>query len=318
VKKDSRIFVAGHRGLVGSAITRKLTREGQTAIITRSRDELDLLDQRKVHDFFARERIDYVFVAAARVGGIVANATQQADFLYENLVIAANTIHAAAESGVEKLLFLGSSCVYPKLAPQPMSEDSLLTGPLEETNEGYAIAKIAGLKLCEYFYRQYGKRFISAMPTNLYGPGDNFHPTHSHVIPGMMRRFYEAKVTGSPEVVIWGSGEPRREFLHVDDLADALYLLMQHYDDPELINIGTGKDSTIAELAQMMREAVGYEGSIAFDTTKPDGTPRTLLDVGRISAMGWRPRISLREGLRSTFEWCLANHIFDVEPAQVT
>jgi GDP-L-fucose synthase len=318
LEKDSRIFVAGHGGLVGSAMVRRLTGAGHIGVVTRSRAELDLLDQRAVRDFFARESIDFVFVAAARVGGIIANATQQADFLYENLVIAANVIHAAAESNVEKLLFLGSSCVYPKNAPQPMREESLLSGPLEETNEGYAIAKIAGLKLCEYYYRQYGKHFIAAMPTNLYGPGDSFHPVHSHVIPGMMRRFYEAKLTGKPEVVIWGSGLPRREFLHADDLADALYLLMQHYDDPIFINVGTGKDCTVAQLAELMCETVGYKGSIAFDATKPDGAPRKLLDVRRIGAMGWRPRISLREGLKTTFEWCLANHVFDFEPARVS
>ena len=317
MNKTSKIFVAGHRGLVGSAIVRKLTADGHTNILTRSRAELDLLDQRGVHAFFAREEIDFVFVAAARVGGILANSSQQADFLYENLIIAANVLHAAAESGVQKLLFLGSSCIYPKHAPQPMREDSLLTGPLEETNEGYAIAKIAGLKLCEHYYRQYGKRFIAAMPTNLYGPGDNFHPLHSHVIPGMMRRFYEAKVQGRSEVVIWGSGTPRREFLHVEDLAEALVMLMKVYDDPTFINVGTGKDCTIAELAEMMRAAVGFEGSIAFDRSKPDGMPRKLLDVRRITALGWQPRISLREGLESTFRWALRNRVFDSETAPV-
>ena len=313
MKPDSRIFVAGHRGLVGSAIVRKLRAEGHTAVVTRPRTELDLLDQRAVHDFFASERIDYVFLAAARVGGIVANSTAQADFLYENLVIATNVIHAAAVSNVEKLLFLGSSCIYPKHAPQPLSEDSLLTAPLEPTNEGYAIAKIAGVKLCEHYFRQYGKRFISAMPTNLYGPGDNFHPDHSHVIPGMMRRFHNAAAADAAEVVVWGTGNPRREFLHCDDLADALYLLMQEYERPELINVGTGEDCTIAELAQTMAATVGFEGAISFDSSKPDGTPRKLLDVSRIAALGWKARIPLREGLRSTYEWVLQHGV--LEPA---
>lgn len=310
MEADSRIFVAGHRGLVGSAVVRKLAREGHTAILFRTRQELDLLDQRGVHEFFAREAIEYVFVAAARVGGIYANAARPADFLYDNLVIATNVIHAAAVSGVKKLLFLGSSCIYPKYAAQPMAEESLLTGPLEPTNEGYAIAKIAGLKLCEYYYRQHGKKFISAMPTNLYGPGDNFHPTDSHVIPGMMRRFHQAVVTGSPEVTLWGSGQPRREFLHADDLAAALYVLMQVYDDPMFVNVGTGTDCTIAELAESMARTVGFDGAIVWDRSKPDGTPRKLLDVSRIAAVGWRPGISLEDGLRSTYEWALTNGIF--------
>jgi GDP-L-fucose synthase len=310
MQKDSRVFVAGHRGLAGSAIVRKLEREGHANVVTRTRAELDLLDQRAVHAFFRDEKPQFVFVAAARVGGIKANAEHQADFLYENLVIAANVIHAAAESNVEKLLFLGSSCIYPREAPQPMSEDALLTGPLERTNEGYAIAKIAGLKLCEHYQRQYGRRFIAAMPTNLYGPNDNFHPDQSHVIPGMMRRFHEAAASGAREVVVWGSGNPRREFLHVDDLADALYLLMQRYEEAQFVNVGTGQDCTIAELARTMAEVTGFEGSIVFDRTKPDGTPRKLLDVSRIHALGWRARIALRDGLRDTYRWALDHDVF--------
>jgi len=309
--QDSRIFVAGHRGMVGSAIVRKLQAEGHRQILTRSRQELDLLDQRAVHEFFRTGAIDYVVVAAARVGGIWANSAQPADFLYENLVIATNVLHAAAVSGVEKLLFLGSSCIYPKLAPQPIREEYLLSGPLEPTNEAYAIAKIAGLKLCQYYQTQSGKRFISAMPTNLYGPGDNFDPLASHVIPGMMRRFHEAKVRGEEEVVVWGTGTPRREFLHADDLADALYLLMQRYESPETINVGTGVDVTIAELAGLMKDVTGFTGRLRFDTSKPDGTPRKLLDVSRIGALGWTPRVALRQGLTSVYEWAVANAVFD-------
>ena len=310
MEKDSSIFVAGYRGLVGSAIVRKLQREGHAKILTHARAELDLLDQRAVHGFFREARPQFVFLAAARVGGIAANAAQQADFLYENLVIATNVIHAAAECGVEKLLFLGSSCIYPRNAAQPMREEALLTGPLEPTNEGYAIAKIAGLKLCEHYHRQYGKRFIAAMPTNLYGPNDNFHPHRSHVIPGMMRRFHEAAAAGKGEVVVWGSGTPRRDFLHVDDLADALYLLMQKYEEPLFVNIGTGGDCTIAELAGTMAEVVGFEGSIGFDRSRPDGTPRKLLDVSRIHALGWRARIALPDGLRHTYRWALDHDVF--------
>ncbi len=278
MEPESGIYVAGHRGLVGSAIVRKLAGEGHRNVITRSRERLDLLDQIAVHRFFADEQIDFVFVAAARVGGIVANAAQQADFLYENLVIETNIIHAAASANVRKLLFLGSSCIYPREAEQPIREESLLSGPLEPTNEGYAIAKIAGLKLCEYLYRQRGKKFISAMPTNLYGPGDNFDPTQSHVIPGMMRRFHEAAISGAKSVVVWGSGAPRREFLHVDDLADALYLLMQTYDDPMFLNVGTGEDCTIAELARLMAEVEKYPGDPHWK--RVDRTPRDLFHSG--------------------------------------
>lgn len=302
MERDSPIFVAGHRGLAGSAIARRLAAGGWTNVVTRTRVELDLLDQRAVHDFFHETQIDHVFVAAARVGGIAANAEHQADFLYENLVIETNVIHAAAEHGVRKLLFLGSSCAYPKMAPQPIREESLLSGPLEPTNEAYAIAKIAGLKLCEHYTRQYGKHFIAAMPTNLYGPGDNYDPTQSHVIPGMMRRFHEAATSGAKEVTVWGSGTPRREFLHADDLADAAVLLMERYDDPQFVNVGTGEDCSIAELAQTMAEVTGFEGEIVFDRSRPDGTPRKVLDVSRLRALGWSARIPLREGLRSTYE----------------
>lgn len=305
MRADAKIFVAGHRGLVGSAIVRKLIRLGHSQIITRTREELDLRDQGAVRDFFASTAIDYVFMSAARVGGIVANRDHQADFLYENLMIAANVIHAASESDVEKLLFLGSSCVYPRDAQQPIREESLLTGALEATNEGYAIAKIAGLKLCQYLSRDCGKPFIAIMPSNLYGPGDNFDATQSHVIPGMMRRFHEAVVSGAREVKVWGSGTPRREFLHVDDLADALCMLADRYDDPSFINVGTGRDCSIAELAAMMAELVGFRGAVVFDPSYPDGTPRKLLDVTRIRALGWEPRIELRGGLRTTYQWAL-------------
>lgn len=304
---DDSVFVAGHKGLVGSAIVGELRDRGFDHILTRDRSELDLLDQTSVHEFFRAENPRYVFLAAARVGGIYANATQQADFLYENLVIATNVIHAAAYSDVEKLLFLGSSCIYPRMAPQPISEDSLLTGPLEETNEGYAIAKIAGLKLCEHYRKQYGRNFISAMPTNLYGPGDNFHPTHSHVIPGMMRRFHEAKVAGTPSVTIWGSGKPLREFLHVNDLASALILLMERYEDWRIINVGSGEEVTIAQLGEAMKAATGYDGTVDLDPSKPDGTPRKALDSSRIRALGWKPRTTLAEGLRQTYGWAVEN-----------
>jgi GDP-L-fucose synthase len=312
MKRDAAIFVAGHGGLVGSAVVRRLLRDGYANVVTRSRQELDLLDQRAVHDFFRAERLDYVFMTAARVGGIVANRDRQADFLYENLIIASNVIHAAAEHGTEKLLFLGSSCIYPRLAEQPIREESLLTGPLEPTNEGYAIAKIAGLKLCEMYARQYGKRFISAMPTNLYGPGDNFHPTESHVIPGLMRRFHQATRDGAAEVSVWGSGSVRREFLHVDDLADALMLLMDRYDEThQTINVGTGQDCTIAELADALAEVTGFKGKIVFDSQYPDGTPRKLLDVTRIQNLGWRPSYTLKDGLAATYAWALDHAAFE-------
>jgi len=269
----------------------------------RDRAELDLLNQQAVGNFFRTTAIDHVIVAAARVGGIVANSTYPADFLYENLLIAANVINSAASSGVEKLLFLGSSCIYPKFAEQPIREESLLAGPLEPTNEGYAIAKIAGLKLCELYSRQYGKNFISAMPTNLYGPGDNFDAQNSHVIPGMMRRFHEAKEQGKTEVVLWGTGTALRDFLFVDDLADALLLLMNSYDQPEFVNVGSGTEVSIAELAYLMREVVEFEGNIRFDPSYPDGTPRKIVDIDRISRLGWSPRVELKEGLLKTYAW---------------
>jgi len=314
MQHDSRIYVAGHRGLVGSAIVRKLQAEGYSNVVTRTRAELDLIDQRGVTQFFRDAKPEYVFVAAARVGGIYANSTKQADFLYENLMIAANVIHAAAVHGTEKLLFLGSSCVYPKNAPLPIRETSLMTGPAEPTNEGYAVAKIAGMKLCEMFMRQYGKRFISAMPTNLYGPRDNFHPTDSHVIPGMMRRFHEAKRDDARFVSVWGTGTARREFLHVDDLADALYLLMTQYEESTTVNVGTGEDCTIAELAQLMKETTGFQGEIRFDPTKPDGMPRKVLDVHRIRSLGWAPRHTLREGLAEVYRWAKDNGVFETGP----
>lgn len=315
MQTNSRIYVAGHRGLVGSAVLRKLQREGYTKLITRTHAELDLMDQHAVGRFFAKEKPEFVFLAAARVGGIYANVTQQTEFLYQNLMIAANGIRAAADYGVEKLLFLGSSCIYPRQAPQPMKEEHLLTGALEPSNEGYAIAKIAGLKLCEYYNRHHGKRFISAMPTNLYGPNDNFHPLYSHVIPGMMRRFHTAKISGAGEVVVWGSGAPRREFLYVDDLADALYLLMQAYEEPQTINVGMGEDLAIAELAEIMKRVTGFPGKITFDRSKPDGSPRKLLDTSRINNLGWRPQHSLPEGLELTYRWAQQSDVFaDVRP----
>lgn len=308
MRKNGRIFVAGHRGLVGSAVVRELQREGFTSIITAERKEVNLIDQSATNNFFRSNKIEYVIMAAAKVGGILYNKLYQADFLYENIMIAANVTKAAADYGVEKLLFLGSSCIYPRLAPQPIQESSLLTGPLEPTNEGYALAKIAGLKLCEKYREQYNKNFISAMPTNLYGPGDNFHPDHSHVIPGLIRRFHEAKRDNIPSVTIWGSGQPRREFLYVDDLANALIFLMNEYEGGETINVGCGEDLTIRELATMIQEVVGYSGTLTFDTSKPDGTPRKLLDTTKINALGWKPRTDLRKGLGEAYQWALHNN----------
>jgi len=307
MNKSDKIYVAGHRGLVGSAILRRLTAAGYTHLLTRSREELDLLDQMQVRRFFETERPGYVFLAAAKVGGIHANATYPADFIRDNLLIETNVIDAAYRSGVKKLQFLGSSCIYPKLAPQPLKEDYLLTGPLEPSNEWYAVAKIAGIKLCQAYRRQYGFNAVSLMPTNLYGPGDNFELQNSHVLPALIRKFHEAKTTGSSEVVVWGTGTPRREFLHVDDLADAAMFLMERYDSEEIVNVGVGEDVTVRELAGLIKEVVGYEGKIVFDSSKPDGTPRKLLDVGRLNALGWRARISLEEGVQATYEWFLAN-----------
>ncbi len=304
---ESRIFIAGHGGLVGSAIARRLTADGYREQVARTRAELDLENQAAVDAFFASERPEYVFMAAARVGGIQANDSYPAEFIYSNLMVEANVIHAAWKFGVRKLCFLGSSCIYPKLAPQPMTEDSLLTGALEPTNEWYAVAKIAGIKLCQAYRRQYGFDAISVMPTNLYGPGDNFHAQNSHVLPAMMRRFHEARLRGDPEVVIWGTGTPRREFLHVDDLAAAVVHLMHTYSAADIVNIGVGEDVTIRELADLVAAAVGYTGRIVTDPSKPDGTPRKLLDVSRLRALGWQPRIALADGIRETYRWFLAN-----------
>jgi GDP-L-fucose synthase len=305
--QSSRVFVAGHRGLVGSAIVRRLEGLGCRDLIVRSRAELDLSDQTAVEHFFREHRPEFVFLAAAKVGGILANATRPAEFLHDNLAIQTNVIHAAWAQGARKLLFLGSSCIYPKLAPQPIKEEYLLTGPLEATNEAYAIAKIAGLKLAAAYHTQYGFSAISLMPTNLYGPGDNFDLETSHVLPAMIRRFHEAKISGALAVTLWGTGTPRREFLHVDDLSDAARFLMENYDSPDLLNVGVGEDLTIAELAALVARIVGYSGRIVFDASRPDGTPRKLLDVSRIHALGWRARIPLEQGIASTYEWYVAH-----------
>ncbi|GAB1594594.1 GDP-L-fucose synthase [Lysobacter claricitrinus] len=304
---DARIFVAGHRGLVGSAIVRRLERDGYSNLLVRSRKELDLTEQAEVRAFFDLERPDFVFLAAAKVGGIHANATRPAEFLHENLMIQSNVIDAARRSGVRKLAFLGSSCIYPRLAPQPISEEALLTGPLEPTNEWYAIAKIAGIKQCQAYRQQYGFDAISLMPTNLYGPGDNFDLQSSHVLPALIRKFHEAHVRGDECVVLWGTGTPRREFLHVDDMADATLYLMRHYDGSDPVNIGVGSDVSILELANLVSEVVGYRGKIAHDLSKPDGTPRKLLDVTRLASLGWHARTSLDVGIRDTYSWFLAH-----------
>lgn len=307
MNRDASIFVAGHRGLVGAALVRQLRAAGFHNLLLRERSELDLTCQQGVRDFFAQTRPQYVFVAAARVGGIVANATRPAEFLWENLAIETNLVDSAWRNGVRKLLFLGSSCIYPRDAAQPMSEDCLLTGPLEPTNEAYAIAKIAGLKLCSAYRRQYGFDAICAMPTNLYGPGDNFSLQHSHVLPALMRKIHEAQETGASEVVIWGTGRPRREFLYVDDLAEACLLLMERYEDERPINVGCGRDQTIAELADMMARVVGFTGTLRYDSSKPDGAPQKLLDTTRLAALGWTARTGLEAGIRSTYAWFLAN-----------
>jgi len=299
------IFVAGHRGLVGSAIVRRLQADGATRLLTRTRSELDLIDQAAVEDFFASERPEFVFLAAAKVGGIHANNAYPAEFLRDNLAIQTNVIHSAWRHGVRKLCFLGSSCIYPKFAPQPLKEEYLLTGLLEPTNEWYAIAKIAGIKMCQAYRRQYGFDAISLMPTNLYGPGDNFDLQSSHVLPALIRKLHEAKLRGDHEVVIWGSGTPRREFLHADDLADAALFLMQHYSGEDFINVGVGEDLTIRELAQLVASVVGFDGAIATDPSKPDGTPRKLLDVRRLGALGWQARMPLRDGIEATYRWFL-------------
>lgn len=302
MQKHDKIYIAGHRGMVGSAILRKLQSEGFNNFALRTSQELDLRNQVEVQEFFRREKPDYVFLAAAKVGGIYANNTYRAEFLYDNLILQSNVIDAAYRNGVKKLMFLGSSCIYPKMAPQPLREDALLTGELEPTNEPYAIAKIAGIKLCDAYRSQYGCNFVSVMPTNLYGPNDNYHPENSHVLPAMLRRFHEAKRDGLPVVTIWGTGTPRREFLHVDDLADACYYLMQHYNEPGLVNIGVGHDLSIQELAEMVARIVGYEGRIENDHSKPDGTPRKLMDVSKLHSFGWSDKIGLEEGIRAVYE----------------
>jgi GDP-L-fucose synthase len=302
--KESKIYLAGHRGLVGSALKRKLESKGYTNLIFRTHKELDLTNQQAVNEFFEQEKPEYVFLAAAKVGGILANSTYPAQFIYENLMIESNIIHAAYKYGVKKLLFLGSSCIYPKLAPQPLKEEYLLTGPLEETNEAYAIAKIAGIRLCKHYNQQYGTNFISVMPTNLYGPNDNFDLETSHVMPALIRKFHEAKVNNEPEVVVWGTGKPLREFMHVDDMADACVYLMENYDYSEIgefVNIGVGEDVTISELVELIKEVVGFEGEIRYDTSKPDGTPRKLMDVSRLNGLGWKAKVSLEEGINQAY-----------------
>jgi len=307
MNKRSKIYVAGHRGLVGSALVRRLQMDGYDNLLLRGSNELDLREQRDVRAFFAREKPDYVILAAARVGGILANQTYPAEFIYDNLMMEANVIHAAYQHGVSKLLALGSTCIYPKMAPQPLKEESLLSGPLEPTNEWYAVAKIAGIKLCQAYQRQYGCRFMAAMPTNLYGPGDNFDLEKSHVLPAMIRKFHEAKQSGAGSVTLWGTGAPLREFLFVDDLADACLFLLDHYEGCEIINIGVGEDISIADLAEMVRSVVGFAGQIVYDRTKPDGTPRKLVDTSRINALGWRAKTGLEEGVATTYKWFLEN-----------
>jgi GDP-L-fucose synthase len=303
MNKDDRIYVAGHAGLVGSAIVRHLEADGFSNLVFSDRAQVDLRQQRDVDAFFAAQRPTYVFLAAAKVGGIHANNTYPADFIRDNLQIQTNVIDAAYRNGTRKLLFLGSSCIYPRLAPQPMPESALLTGAFEPTNEWYAIAKVAGIKLCQAYRRQYGFNAISAMPTNLYGPGDNFSAENSHVLPALVRRLHEAKISKAREVTVWGSGTPRREFLFVDDLADAVVFLMRQYDSEELVNVGWGKDTSIRELAEAIADAVGWSGAFRFDASKPDGMPRKLLDVSRLTALGWKPRVSLRDGIASTYAW---------------
>lgn len=302
MNKNDKIYIAGHKGMVGSAILRKLEKEGFTNYVLRDSKQLDLRSQSEVQEFFRQEKPRYVFLAAAKVGGILANDRYRAEFLYDNLMIEANVIDAAYRNGTEKLMFLGSSCIYPKFAAQPLREDALLTGLLEPTNEPYAIAKIAGIKLCDAYRAQYGCNFISVMPTNLYGPNDNYHPQNSHVLPAMLRRFHEAKLSEKPNVTIWGTGTPRREFLHADDLADACYYLMQQYNEPGLVNIGVGEDISILELAQMVKNIVGFDGVIDHDLSKPDGTPRKLMDVSKLHATGWKAKIGLEEGIRQVYE----------------
>ena len=303
MKSNSRIYVAGHRGLVGSAIIRSLKQRGFENLITRTHAELELMDAVAVKDFFEQAKPEYVFLAAAKVGGIHANSTYPADFMRENLIVQTNVIHESWRQGVVKLLFLGSSCIYPKLCPQPIKEEYLLSGELEKTNDAYALAKIAGIKTCQSYNQQHGTHFISAMPTNLYGVNDNFHPENSHVLPALIRRFHEAKLANVESISIWGTGTSRREFLHSNDLADAVLFLMENYDDSEIVNVGCGKDQTIKELAEMVQEVVGYTGHLKFDSTRPDGTPQKILDISKIKSLGWKPTISLREGLKQVYQW---------------
>ena len=307
MEKNAKIYVAGHRGMVGSAIVRALKNQGYTNIIIRTSKELDLRRQIDVEEFFAKEKPDYVFLAAAKVGGILANNEAPADFMYDNMILEMNVIHEAYKNKVKKLMFLGSSCIYPRMAPQPMKEDCLLTSALEKTNEAYALAKISGLKYCEYLNRQYSTDFISVMPTNLYGPNDNYHPEHSHVLPALIRRFHEAKENNLSEVVIWGTGTPLREFLYVDDLADACVYLMNTYSGNETVNLGTGKELSIKELAELVKKVVGFKGNITFDTTKPDGTPRKLLDVSKLEKLGWKYKTELEDGIKLAYEDFLNN-----------
>lgn len=307
MEKSAKIYVAGHRGMVGSAICRALEREGYTNILTKTHGELDLCRQEAVENFFAEEKPEYVFLGAAKVGGIIANSEALADFMYDNMILEMNVIHSAHQNGCKKLMFLGSSCIYPRMAPQPMPESCLLTGELEQTNEAYALAKISGLKYCEFLNRQYGTDYISVMPTNLYGPNDNYHPTHSHVLPALIRRFHEAKINGLPEVYCWGTGSPLREFLYVDDLADACVYLMNTYSGDETVNLGTGKEVSIRQLTELVAGVVGYEGEIKWDTSKPDGTPRKLLDVSKLERLGWRYTTELAEGICLTYRDFLSN-----------
>jgi len=309
MEKNAKIYIAGHRGLVGSAIVRNLESKGYTDIIVRTREELNLLDTKQVADFFSQEKPEYVFLAGAKVGGIKANEDYPADFIYQNLQIQNNIIHNAYKNNVKKLLFLGSSCIYPRDCTQPIKEEYLLTGPLEKTNEAYAIAKIAGIKMCQSYNKQYGTKFISVMPTNLYGPNDNFNLTSSHVLPALLRKFHDAKIHNEKEVVMWGTGSPMREFLYVDDLADACVHLMQNYVGDEIVNIGTGEDVAIRELAEIIKKIVGFQGEIVNDTTKPDGTPRKLLDVSKLHNLGWKHKTDLKDGIKSTYQWFLANNI---------
>lgn len=301
MEKDAKIYIAGHRGMVGSAIHRKLSELGYNNIVTRTSSELDLRNQQAVADFFDREKPDYVFLAAAKVGGIMANNTYRADFIYENMAIQNNVIKSSYDNEVKKLMFLGSSCIYPKMAPQPLNEDMLLTGTLEPTNEPYAIAKIAGIKMAEAFRDQYGCNYISVMPTNLYGINDNYHPQNSHVLPALIRRFHEAKINQLPEVIIWGTGTPLREFLFSDDLADACVFLMNNYDEKQFVNIGIGEDLSIKDLAELIKDVIGYKGTISFDSSKPDGTPRKLMDVSKLHALGWKHQVNLREGIQLAY-----------------